>query len=114
MSDKHTPTPWRATRSRATGPIHIIGIDGRYVMDGSNRAPASGRRECDVDFIIKACNSYDDLIGDQATHLLAIARLTGVVRDLVDSAYAYNGMTCVDERTLDRARDVLARGRGGL
>lgn len=66
---KHTPTPWRATKARTL--IHIAGDEGGVcsisvspprVPEIHIREETVARAKADAEFIVRACNAYDDLL----------------------------------------------------
>jgi hypothetical protein len=60
---EHTPTPWQLARSRLAGDICILGDSVDKVVAVCGEFPNSRITECahNAAFIVKACNSYDQL-----------------------------------------------------
>lgn len=75
MSD-HTPTPWKYQRQ-----IESDFISGRnhptypiYTNGGKFGNPAEAKSEADAEFIVRACNSHDDLLAacSEAVEILSV------------------------------------------
>jgi hypothetical protein len=87
-TDTHTPTPWYAANWTCHAPVTIL-IDDASDLTGK-RVIAECEREEDAAFIVRACNSHEQLI--QA------------LRDIINYAES-----CDDDSVeLDNARLALA------
>lgn len=66
---EHTPTPWRSSFPSYVigGGIKICQLKGIYVNNPN--------READAEFIVRACNSHDELVAMLKTSYDAIASL---------------------------------------
>lgn len=65
MEAKHTALPWRSSKNRLA--VTGINADGRdfdiaYTHQGNADHRTRDEREADMDFIVRACNTYDDLV----------------------------------------------------
>jgi hypothetical protein len=77
--------PWRVSEFKGDEPYNA------HIMPAEGHLPVAniigirvGARESAV-FIVKACNSYESLIEDQARLLLKIASLSGALKDFVEA-----------------------------
>jgi hypothetical protein len=102
MEAKHTPGPWKYEADDNV----IIGGDG-LIMTWQTRSIDVGvaERDANAEFIVRACNSHDDLMA-ALEDMMAWARA-------VSDEYIDGGDLREDYRqALSDARDALAAGRG--
>ena len=128
---QHTPTPWRSTGDECEGDGNAgIGIgseNGCMVAFVTNwNAHSRSKRfvsvedEANAEFIVRACNCYDDLRAaceDAAEALeqfsLADKQDCGIDEDSGDTAF---GLVCLEELTLNirqQLRAAIARAKPG-
>lgn len=68
MTQKHTPTPWKIDTALDGKPIIFADADGGHVVcqmayeRGENDYGAFTNHEINAEFIVRACNSHDDLV----------------------------------------------------
>jgi hypothetical protein len=99
MSAKHTPTPWQIRQTRGHNPRHI---ERAGAPEGMGKAIAACSEEHDAAFIVRACNSHDDLVD-------LVKKLTARLAVGVEEHFtSYVG----DEKLVAEGRKALAKARG--
>jgi hypothetical protein len=105
VSNKPTKGPWYV-QSFNGDQVHNLMI---CTKAKPGYLPIATMTGCHVDtpvnahFIVKACNSYESLIEDQARLLLKIASLSGALKDFVEA--------CTDDK---RYPTLCKRGKAAL
>lgn len=121
----HTPGPWKILRKSwpmtITGKVHQVTSEGRLptafvpAWEAQDDGDIDAREEAaaNAEFIVRACNSYYDLLAALEDSALAIAYLMRQLK-IVDS-----GWTTVDGRMLSLSSietanaTAIAKAKGG-
>lgn len=99
MTQKHTPTPWHTQRGSIVGngeQVAIVGNEGQVLISDRNIADAA--------FIVRACNTHDEL--------------ADAISDYKNAKEAYNARDCSNRLfdamcfAYDRMIAALAKARG--
>lgn len=72
---QHTPTPWK------TGDLYIWGADGEPLDLAARPRP---ERKANAEFIIRACNSHDELVAALGSAQSWLAGYMAQTPDLID------------------------------
>lgn len=62
---RHTPTPWRVTRRHYKSLPHLVGPNGRYVMNAAPRGTyhrSEVLQVADAEHIVRCVNAHDELV----------------------------------------------------
>lgn len=62
---RHTPTPWRVTRRHYKSLPHLVGHNGRYVMNAAPRGTyhrSEVLQVADAEHIVRCVNAHDELV----------------------------------------------------
>ncbi len=99
MTIKHTPTPWHLRDGATNGEVHVC-APGRTIAVCDARPP--NECEANAEFIVKAVNSYDDML----EALEALVKYVDALNDVSDEG----GLTLCDE--YDNAVAAIAKAKG--
>lgn len=85
---EHTELPWKITDANRNGDVYI-GNKHTHHMIIVESSPLKGETQADAEFIVRACNSYEDLLAICRASAKAFRKLSnGAMAAQIEAAIA--------------------------
>ena len=99
---KHTPVPWRQEWSKKSPSLNVFGANGYPVCRVPVHLSVGDDDEANAEFIIQACNAYDNLL-EACKDMLSVLTEPGVMD--IDEWKTWK------KRAEDKARVAIQEGK---